>query len=303
MHIEEKIPSFSSTLLDQIYRSIDDEGDTKCPGRNTLQMKHNIKTSIVVEKNRTRVKLEEDVSSCFVQATSMKKKMNDNDNDNDQDIIFFSSSSSSDSSFGGFSSSSDTESIYASRSKSSCFVSYFPKSKKTDNKSKLKSLKILKQPISPGKSLSTFINSLFTPKKSKTSFPRSDDYTRSRQCSSNNSPATARRERLSNGVKRNVKFCPVSVILDQDLVPRVDDEVKLHTMEKSRRVEEMARDQFLRDYGNENQKSEFNYGNGEEDYDDDGASSCSSSDLFELNHLSVRYCEELPVYATSRFAY
>ena len=54
----------------------------------------------------------------------------------------------------------------------------------------------------------------------------------------------------------------------------------------------------------ENDEAESNYFAYDEDDDDDGAS-CASSDLFELDHLSVigigSYREELPVYETTRF--
>ncbi|XP_030538421.1 protein BIG GRAIN 1-like A [Rhodamnia argentea] len=249
-------------------------------------------------------------------------------------------------------------------------------------KSKSRALKIyanlkkVKQPISPGGRLSNFINSLFTATNTKKpkSTPAIGSYGEpnaerksqsahesvcssassfSRSCLSKHSPAT--RQKLQNGVKRTVRFYPVSVIVDEDcrpcghkslfeedhgqygsnsmpvLVPSAwkiggrlptsrkteeTEEAKCRANEKSRRVEEAARD-FLRDYY-QNQKKVRNdsfaarghreihrVGDVEGDYrdDDDDAASCSSSDLFELDHLAVigneRYCEELPVYETT----
>ncbi|XP_030448249.1 protein BIG GRAIN 1-like B [Syzygium oleosum] len=80
-------------------------------------------------------------------------------------------------------------------------------------------------------------------------------------------------------------------------------------MEKSRRFEENARE-LLRDY-RENQKKGFELKGHcekeveeEDDDDDDGTASCSSSDLFELDHLAAindKYSSELPVYETTYF--
>lgn len=237
-------------------------------------------------------------------------------------------------------------------------------------KSKSRALKIynnlkkVKQPISPGGKLANFINSLFTTgntKKSKNSSSVSncdEDWKSkpaqttstcssassfSRSCLSKNSPST--REKLRNGVKRSVRFYPVSVIVDEDCRPcghkslyeeeessslmsvslptawkigkspsrKVDDELKYQAKEKSKRVEEVARE-FLKDYHQNQKKNDdlimrkagckYNdHFEDDEEEDDDDDLSCSSSDLFELDHLSVigkdRYCQELPVYETT----
>ncbi|EEF46119.1 protein BIG GRAIN 1-like B [Ricinus communis] len=250
-------------------------------------------------------------------------------------------------------------------------------------KSKSRALKIynnlkkVKQPISPGGKLANFINSLFTTgntKKSKNSSASSignfvderkfksaqasstcsSASSFSRSCLSKNSPST--REKLRNGVKRNVTFYPVSVIVDEDCRPcghkslyeeeeeeeeessavmsvslprawkigkspsrKVDDELKYQVIEKSRRAEDVARE-FLKDYHQSQKKMNNddvimrardvrrNYNDHFEDEDEDNDNdnddaSCSSSDLFELDHLSVigkdRYCQELPVYETT----
>ncbi|KAI6679859.1 hypothetical protein NL676_033740 [Syzygium grande] len=248
-------------------------------------------------------------------------------------------------------------------------------------KSKSRALKIyanlkkVKQPISPGGRLSNFINSLFTATNTKKpkSTPATGGYGEpnaerksqsahesvcssassfSRSCLSKHSPAS--RQKLHNGVKRTVRFYPVSVIVDEDCRPcgqkslceedreeydsnsmpvsvpsawkiggrpptsrktEETEQVKSHAIEKSRRVEEAARE-FLRDYY-QNQKKLRNdsfvarghldihqVGDDKADcHDDDDAASYSSSDLFELDHLAVlgneRYREDLPVYETT----
>ncbi|XWS26455.1 hypothetical protein CRYUN_Cryun26dG0034100 [Craigia yunnanensis] len=425
-------PSFSSTLLDKIYRSIDDDGDMKHEDLKfygetiqKTQSKGNMKC------NRSRGGGEEEMSSfqraCLIEKW-MEKKVSEkanaekkhvfseferkSDHEQDHDVLFFSStSSSSDSSSGGFSSS-DTESMYGTKTKASCFVPPRPNPVKTSVsarsekplktekkgrtertlfyeqrewhmfddyhynsasdhtpkldeslfKSKSRAMKIygnlkkVKQPISPGGRLATFINSLFTTgntkkAKSSSSIVSCDDERKlksgqvstcssassfSRSCLSKNSPST--RERLRNGVKRTVRFCPVSVIVDEDCRPcgqkclyeeedssllsvsvptawkigkspsrKFEEEPKFQIMAKTRRVEEMARD-FLKEYHLNQKKKDFISRETRSYYvvdemDEDDAASYSSSDLFELDHLVLigndRYREELPVYETT----
>ncbi|XP_028807014.1 protein BIG GRAIN 1-like B [Neltuma alba] len=221
-------------------------------------------------------------------------------------------------------------------------------------KSKSRALKIynnlkkVKQPISPGGRLTNFLNSLFThgnTKKSK-STPALGGYedlkaerksksgqasvsacssasSFSRSCLSKTSPSS--RHKLRDGVQRSVRFCPVSVIVDEESRPcghkylyeqndhsvmmpvsvptawkigrspltykKNDGEIKLAAMEKSRRVEEAGRE-LLKEYLQNQKKSDFTLmdlplrTNEYEDEDDDAAS-YSSSDLFELDHLAV----------------
>ncbi|OAY54148.1 protein BIG GRAIN 1-like B [Manihot esculenta] len=425
--LESKNPSFSSTLLDEIYRSTceadTNHEDLKFYGETMMPMKHtrgsSVKVSRAVEENkemealRRACLIEKWMDSKVTQKVSTqhsRKKLTEFErklqleHDLDQDAVFFSSTSiSSDSSFGGFSSS-DTESCYGARSMASS--SFFPtrpkpvrtsvstrsgKTEKTERKvstlfheqtprveeniikSKSRALKIydnlkkVKQPTSPGGKLANFIHSLFTNGNTKKargsssvsncdeawkSKPRQAPSTCSsvssfsRSCLSKSSPST--REKLRNGVKRSVRFYPVSVIVDEDCRPcghkslykeeqsssfmsvsfpkswkigksptrKVDDELKYQVIEKTRKVGEVARE-FLKDY-RQNQKknddlimrNDFCHYNDQfgddddEDEDDEDDSSCSSSDLFELDHLSVigknKYCEELPVYETTR---
>ncbi|GAU26713.1 hypothetical protein TSUD_314900 [Trifolium subterraneum] len=351
-HIESENPSFSSILLDKIYRSID-EGDTK----GCSDMKFYTETTINKQR-KTNVKsnrfVEEEPNLRLNVGTQRTTKI-DRKLHHDEDVLFFSSgSSSSDSSSGLLSSSSETESIYRAKSRGgSCFAPSRPKPVKTtvpperiitNNedmliKSKSRALKIynnlkkVKQPISPGGKLTSFLNSLFiNTKKTKTS-PSSYEDTNaerktksglastcssassfSRSCLSKNSSTS--REKLHNGVKRTVRFYPVSVIVDEDNQPcghkclygggvtkKKEEEAKV--LEKSKRVEEVARN-FLREYHlNKKILRDFSMRKNEDIVDDDDdVASCSSSDLFELDHLSVmgndnRYCEDLPVFETT----
>ncbi|KAF3446094.1 hypothetical protein FNV43_RR11273 [Rhamnella rubrinervis] len=423
--------SFSSSLLDKIYRSID-EGDKHCEDLKFFTETIAKKQTKSGGKSNRVMKEEEGMAglrrACLIEKWMDKKvgekvgvqqrrqyysefdrKLDHHDNYSDHDVMFFSStSSSSDSSSGGFSSS-DTESMYCAKSKASCFAPPMPKpvrtsvtsrSEQTEKKQRTllyeerrelhvyddyhhnsvtteqtpkldqvliksksralkiyKNLKKVKQPISPGGRLASFINSLFTTgttkkaTKNSSSVASYDDASAekktksvlastcssassySRSCLSKNSPST--REKLRNGVKRTVSFYPVSVIVDEDCRPcghkclyeeqdstlmpvtvptawkirrsptrKTDEELKVQVFEKTRRVEEAAR-VFLRDYRQSQMKNELMHREfrGVDEEDDDDAASYSSSDLFELDHLSVigndRYREELPVYETT----
>ncbi|KAK9102469.1 hypothetical protein Sjap_019723 [Stephania japonica] len=213
------------------------------------------------------------------------------------------------------------------------------------NKTKSRALKIygdlkkVKHPISPGGRLASFLNSIFTtgnPKKPK--IERADDLISSHQsksaqtstsCSSASSfsrsclsKTPSSRGKPINGIKRSVRFYPVSVIVDEDSRPcghknlyeqqeqhqsrlmALDDELKHRVMEKNRRIEEAARD-LLSNYRdqmikkNSDQQCDLemrdrdlqrNYEHIEDededdDDDDDDTASYSSSDLFELDNL------------------
>ncbi|KAI4380847.1 hypothetical protein MLD38_006989 [Melastoma candidum] len=293
----EMIPSFSSSLLDEVYRSIDAEGglepprgrgfyadcaggrkQSKCGTREgevvVFDRIESVRAGALVEK---RAKDRETVLRRQVCPEPEKKLRRGRDFD--RDALFFSSASSfSDSSSNGFSSS-DTESAYGGgKTRVSCFVplprqkpmrtSVATRSDKSggrtefspfqeqrnvwafDNGDEMNSeprglkiysnLKKMKQPISPGGKLASFINSLFTanntPRKAKQSAMHSVPYTEeenfdgklksgdssacssassfSRSCLSKYSPMT--REKLRNGSKRSVQFYPVSLNLDED---------------------------------------------------------------------------------------
>lgn len=213
-------------------------------------------------------------------------------------------------------------------------------------KSKLSELKKVKQPISPGGRLAGLLNSLFTAgnsrksknspeaeRKSKTGEESTCSSTSSfaRSCLSKSSASS--REKPGNVAKRTVRFCPISVIVDEDCRPcghkclyeedgsslmpvsiptawkigrspagkHEDKDVKSQITEKSRKAEDAARE-LLKKNLNARNYQDFVDDDGDGDDFDDGAS-CSSSDLFELDHLEMigqrRYSQELPVYETT----
>ena len=282
---------------------------------------------------------------------------------NDRDSFLNTTSSSSDSSSGGGFSSLEAESVRSSsfqrpkpiRTSTSvppdsnhhqhnrlmfndyhvgnCIAPPKPKNEGGFMKTKSRALKIygdlkkVKQPISPGGCLASFLNSLFTAgaaKKAKISL--SEDSTPERKSKSGHtstcstassfsrsclSKKASTRGKLSNGAKRSVRFYPVSVIVDEDCRPCghkclyegdepvrpvknfINEDIKLKlNLDHNRRVEEAARD-LLKNYQKKNEsylrQSANNEGfdDEEDDDDDDEAASYTSSDLFELDNLSA----------------
>ncbi|KAJ9190374.1 hypothetical protein P3X46_001586 [Hevea brasiliensis] len=351
-------PSFSSTLLDAIYRSIDeskDKGEEELIFyRETMRKKHGNGFKEVGKEERIATLqkacmidkwMEEKVS--YEKVAVRRKSMADFDKNTRKDfnpkpppVLLNSSSSSSESSCGGGFSSSESESTYgltSSRSSSTYamqrpkpirtsvsarperyerpadeliamyhhernYSNYAPTQKPKHEgsfvKTKSRALKIyadlkkVKQPISPGGRLASFLNSLFTSgnaKKAKISSSSSgyeERKIKSEQtstCSSASSfsrsclskTPSSRVNKLSNGTKRSVRFYPVSVIVDEDSRPcgqkilygnheetlvavtatrnLTNEELKFHVMNESRRVEEAATD-LLKNYQKKKQE-------------------------------------------------
>lgn len=319
-------PSFSSSLLDSIYRSIDEsnggEGDLGYVRESKKQSNSGSKRAETKGGSSERTNLRRAIMiENWVEKQSVHSSMFTN-----------SASSSSDSSSGAaFSSSDQTESSYKRRSKQSSVVVSVrsevldkPKSESGRGggggggftKTKLKALKIygelkkVKQPISPGGKIASFINSIFNSgnvKKakmcyvgavedvstsehvSKSSYSSCSASTFSRSCLSKPS------KKSSNGNKRSVKFYPISVILGED-----DSQISSHKCLYEKDPSLMPKPTFQKLTTTSGQN--FLRGFCEDD-DESDAESYSSSDLFELNQpVGIgRYTEELPVYETTNF--
>ncbi|KAI3805335.1 hypothetical protein L1987_27616 [Smallanthus sonchifolius] len=278
-------PSFSSSLLDEIYRSIDG-GDEKFgefklrkPKVETGSGGGRLKSKTVAEDEGFR-RVEKWMGNetvrgpCSLQEFDQKLVL-------DNDPLFFSSgSSSSDSSFGWYS---EAEAV---KPKPSCFAplnrvktssrSGFKKQNdcdddQTDDSGLIRSkalkmyasLKSAKQPISSGGRLTTFISAIFTNAHSKKSEERKSKSTNVSTCSSATSFS---------------RSC-----LNKNPPPP--------TTFPWPRMEKPNLNEFLRKYNDKKM----------DDLDD--VASDSSSDLFELDHLAMfkndKYCEELPVYETT----
>ncbi|KAE8700712.1 hydroxyproline-rich glycoprotein [Hibiscus syriacus] len=373
-------PSFSSTLLDSIYRSIDEPNG----GGAKEDLIFYRKANMAKKHSNSRSLKDEEMTSlqraCIIERW-MEKKGDDNkvvirrkpmaDSERISRIDFVpvllnSSSSSSDSSSGGGFSSSESDSFHDAKSRSSSsssshYTSHRPKPIRTgvtaqqpevessfhDStqqkpkheggfvRTKSKALKIysdlkkVKQPISPGGKLASFLNALFTAgniKNTKISSSKSDQATPACSSASSFSRSCLSKTPSSrgNGTKRSVRFCPVNdVILDDENIGHENDhqtqtsiaskptskELEFRIMEENRRVVEAAKELLnsyhkkkeeyhMRDICNVNEVS------ADDEDDDDDTASYASSDLFELNNLSAigidRYREELPVYETTR---
>ncbi|GER35385.1 NAD(P)-binding Rossmann-fold superfamily protein [Striga asiatica] len=342
-------PSFSSTLLDEIYRSIDG-GPEDFTARRENPAGYRNKTNIIEDEDKASLR-----RACLVEKWIEKAAPKGNALnpaiDKNTDLIYFSSTSSSNSDSSGALSSSDTE-FFASRPdpKVSCF-STRPKPVRTTGKSKniynnnddeedelmikyksralklYSNLKKVQTPISPGGRLTSLITSIFSGsanlKKSKNGRELEKP---SRSCLSKDSPGSR-----GGGAHRTVRFHPVSVIVDQDsrpcgekrtcgggggvargkpplpMVRPLGDELKLGKSEKNRKVEMGVRNERKGYIGHKTMDDFLGKINGrdhEDDDDDCDGISDSSSDLFELNHFAMfaddTFCEELPVYETTR---
>ncbi|CAN6989383.1 unnamed protein product [Brassica oleracea var. botrytis] len=307
-------PSFSSTLLDQIYNSIDSSSPSDVSTRK--------------KQNRAVEKIEKiPVNRRAVAGDSVRSR-----NLKTAEPVFFKHSSSSSSSDSSGLSSSSSDSFYR-RSRSPPEIPH-PKPIRTtverlerpnDNNNKVKSkalkmysdLKRAKQPISPGGRLATFLNSIFTGNAKKPNKTATSSSTTCSSASSFSRSCLSKTPSSSEKLKRSVRFCPVNVVLDEEDSKKRsghinnnelygNNERESRVMEENRRVIEAAKE-LIRTY--QKNKDVVNIigkeeEDDDEDDDDDGAS-CASSDLFELDHLSVigigSYREELPVYETTRF--
>ncbi|XP_047329669.1 protein BIG GRAIN 1-like B [Impatiens glandulifera] len=272
------IPSFSSTLLDEIYSSIDIK-----PGG--LKLPH--------EKTSTR------------RRQSLPEYYNPNP---------ISSWTSSDSSSGDMGS----PAVYKPRT--SCFtgapnlmkiktiISDQPDNKSPQVESKPKSMisalkmysnlkKVKNLPVSPGIRFTNFMNTLFRHGNSRKSTKQSKSTQDSSTCSSATSfyrsclANKRENEPINNGGKRTVRFNPVSVIVDDDCSGNDSDKFGRRTYGGNSNYQELNLNRKLVDIRCYSREVE-------EDDDDD---SDTSSDLFELDHLTFMgsferdYREELPV--------
>ncbi|MCD7471376.1 hypothetical protein HAX54_011782 [Datura stramonium] len=370
-----KNPSFSSTLLDEIYRSIDGydqrRKDLMLPNETRKQSSSNVGEKAKGPQKKKKTIEDEEIASfrraCLIEKW-MEKKVKDKvlvtrrgpsslPELDINDPLFFSSSSSESNSGTLSASSSEADSFYSDKSsRTTCFAAPRTKSvrrasvsprlgsrgteqsefylfddyhnqqalknKESLIKSKFSmcnNLKKLKQPISPGGRLTSFLASIFyngNGKKSKNlkgnrgGFHEDERNSKSLPTSSRSCLSKTPMEKFQGGVKRTVRFNPVSVIVDEDCCPcghksiydQDSDDLRkpksqgnAAIMEKNRKFELTKVDQNL--------KNDYIVDYAVDEDDDDDAASCSSSDLFEIDHLAFfgdnRFCEELPVYETT----
>lgn len=273
-------PSFSSTLLDSIYRSIDDEKPSKTiRGSPDPSRKKKLQTEWVPPAEVTRPR------SHFRSTAAATT-----------------SSSSDNSSFGGFSSS-EAESVGArhpnrlkpirTTDKIRPAKSPLPppppppperKNRKEKVKKNLSSIRSkLRSPTSPAARLAGFLNSLFTahhkPRPGGAGAACSGEESACSTASSFSRSSCMAAKKMTSAVERSVTF----------RLP-VDTAGGRKAREESRCCRKAA-----------TEKKVMTTWRGFEEDDDDDVASESSSDLFELESLSVvgRYRDELPVYEST----
>lgn len=264
-----KMPSFSSSLLDAIYHSIDEPGSRQ---RNNSGVEEEI------ESLRRAIMVEKWVEHCGG-APAPARHLSSN------------SGSSTDSS-AAFSSSETDSSSAASRStpKPNLKQGNSDGAQKREGRftrTKSRALKIYgdlkkgKEPNSPGAKIANFLNSIFSPRKTdwspvrKSRSLKDTTTTRvSRSCLMGKNPTSSG----ANKSKRSVRF------LDEDIqtsLPSIGSQYIRKNINSFRICE------------NKNPRRHDN----DSDVDD---RSCASSDLFELENIGIRaYEEELPVYGTT----
>ncbi|KAI3447188.1 hypothetical protein Pfo_003853 [Paulownia fortunei] len=330
-----KGPSFSSSLLDAIYHSID---ETR--GANEQQEVQDF----VLHRRNNAAQVEEDIES-LRRAIMIEKWMENYSTSKTRSTPRHFPSNSGSSTDSSMFSSSETESS-ASRStpKSSVFQLQKPKHAQTPlterpvkilqletmpkgegrfTRTKSRAHKIygdlkkVKEPISPGGRIANFLNSIFSPRNLKTNqgLDEWSSVRKSRSVKDTTTCSLASRSCLSKNPssrgsksKRSVRFCPVSVIVDEDCQPCghkniYDDEYSVSPSVPTIGSKFIKKNiDSLRLYEGKNlRKHEFrdHYQN-EHDVDD---MSCASSDLFELENIGRvgigAYEEELPVYGTT----
>ncbi|KAL1557280.1 protein BIG GRAIN 1-like A [Salvia divinorum] len=167
-------------------------------------------------------------------------------------------------------------------------------------KSKSKAMRIyanLKKPISPGARLTTFLSSIFNRKKSKggdrshPAAPPLESPAKTR-CSTKTPSKFAGRVEINNERSDLIR----AAVNYRDTVPRANDR---RPPLPPNAFQNGGRRRYTFD------KSRYQRDEEEEESDGDAISE-SSSDLFELDHSSLfgirdRFCEELPVYETTYF--
>lgn len=368
-----KNPSFSSSLLDEIYRSIDGydqrREDFKLPKLETRKQSSSanigLKPKGVANIYNKKKSVEDEEIASFRRACLIEKWMEKKVKDKarrgpsseldsiNYDSLFFSSTSSESNSGTLSASSSEPDSFYSEKSSSSstttCFAASRTRSirrasvsprrgtklysfdnqqanKNEESKSKSTALKMynnlkkVKQPISPGGRLTNFLTSIFNNKSKNLKDPNGGNRGDFHEVDDRNSKSSSicssfSRSCLSKtppkfsqtAVKRTVRFNPVSVIVDEDCRPCGHKSIYDHDSDNLRRPKSQGNAEKNRKFEVTKVDSLKSYKNDYivdyADEDDDDAASCSSSDLFEIDHLAFfgnkRFCDELPVYETT----
>lgn len=307
-----KMPSFSSSLLDSIYRSIDEPLEKE--EENRMRRKQEVEYGEDIPSLRRAIMVEKWIEDHGNKSGKTSKHTLRNSN----------GSNSSDSSCCGtlFSSSDNESSVTRSLQKSSSLhTMQTPKREmKLIKTTKSKALQIyselkkVKQPISPGGRIARLLNSIFSSKTSKKHKFNEDpcsvtksrslkELTTSSYASSSLSKACLSKtpgKLDSNGMKRAVRFSPVSVnLIGEDCMKKnvYEDDPRIVSFPVTKNPEK----KYYNAVGGDVTKYRGTFHKADHEDLEDDTSSCSSSDLFELDNIGVTvYAEELPVYGTTK---
>ncbi|XP_010535819.1 PREDICTED: protein BIG GRAIN 1-like C [Tarenaya hassleriana] len=348
-----RTPSFSSSLLDAIYRSIDESDGLETATKPTFyRPDSNSNSKTVPSSNKRNILCDSNKLKSLQRAIAMDDEnwvyarsssyggttvhhSSSNSSDSSSSAATFSSSETE--SWGGERRSRRPEKLAAQGKRSES-----EKKKKTEQTlderfskngdGKLKAVRIFeelkrsKQPISPGARLSSFLNSVFQSNARKVKLcsvgaTRDVRSSSSRSCFSRTRHNTAedKTKNENSGMKRSVRFYPVSVIVDGDCRNK-----NIHEKNPSSKREfpqnnkgagkrSSLGDELKISHHSEvtciASKAGLKHFSGKYEEDEDGGTeenddvwSYSSSDLFELDHHRARYREELPVYETTDFS-
>ncbi|KAH6761636.1 hypothetical protein C2S52_019069 [Perilla frutescens var. hirtella] len=318
-----KGPSFSSSLLDAIYRSIDetrggaaanDQPEFTTHRRNNAAAAHVVEEDI--ESLRRAIMIEKWMESHTATgaAASTPRHFPSNSGGSSTDSSVFSSSETESSSASRSSPPKPSSSLKQLKTAQTPAAAAKREGRFTKTKTRAQKiygdLKRVKEPISPGGRIANFLNSIFSPRNLKTTTTSHDEWSSSMRksrsmkdtTSSSSAAAAMSRSCLSKNAssrgsksKRSVRFCPVSTVINAD-----EDGEEL--MGVGSQFIKKNIDSFRVNL-NARRKCEIR---NDDDHDLDDVS-CASSDLFELENIG-RVHEingvfqedlELPVYETT----
>ncbi|KAL2251062.1 protein BIG GRAIN 1-like A [Sesamum indicum] len=323
-----KTPSFSSSLLDAIYHSIDEPRGTDGQQEVDNCFLHRRKNAAQVEEEieslRRAIMVEKWMENYGT--TTTPRHLSSNSGSSTDSSLFSSSetdSSASRSSVFPLQKPKNAQKLPAERPGKILQLETTPKREGRFTRTKSRAMKIygdlkkVKEPISPGGKIANFLNSIFSPRnlKKNQDLEEWSSVRKSRSMKDTATCSLASRSCLSknpssrgNKSKRSVRFCPVSVIVNEDCQPCghksiYDDEYSVSASVPSIGSQFIKKniDSFRLYEGKNPRKHEFrDFYENESDVDD---KSCASSDLFELENIGRvgigAYEEELPVYGTT----
>ncbi|KAL1205520.1 Protein BIG GRAIN 1-like C [Cardamine amara subsp. amara] len=316
---KKRTPSFSSSVLDSIYRSIDEtdgfQSDLRgCKNSNSENVSSSSSSSSSPNKKDDKL-------------TTLRRAIMD-----DEYSLYTRSSTTTifSSSEGESNQTKRRSRKLAGQGNRSGEDRVFSKSNDDKNVKEVKILdeiKTSKQPVSPGARLTSFLNSIFQSNAKKVklcSVGKTTDVkssSSSRSCFSRTRYTTDDNNKNNNNCKnmeRSIRFYPVRVTIGGDYVhknitrekkpiqeyteKKIAERVKSLKEEIKTKVHQTELTCITRKIGLKDFVRSYKY-EGEEEEDD--AWSYSSSDLFELDHnhhIGIgRFLKELPVYETTDF--